>query len=168
MHPPLDLMLSGSGWLSESEFRQGVGRGSPLLLKGLLTRHIDSVSSDGFVVRRIAQGPIEHENFHRRDIVIVAEGKICVVASTLLPAAVRTADPGLDNLGDSPIGEYLESTYQIVRGAFEFRALPDEDALASNFDDTGEHWLRRYRYDVPAGSITIVELISRSLADRLR
>ncbi len=151
--------------------------------RGSLTASLRAACGDQFGLDLIGEGlePSSPEDrallgtesamLHVRRVNMRCGPRLCICAVTLVPPETLLAEPWLERLGSTPLGDALEARGGMRRLDFEFaRAESTHPAFASALADAdirpAAMWARRSIFALSAGPLLVYELFLPGI-DRL-
>ncbi|MDP6436303.1 MAG: chorismate lyase [Gammaproteobacteria bacterium] len=142
------------GWLQET---------------GLLTARLRRLCASEFRLEVLdtqsgQDEPTEHD-FQRRVILHCGE-QPCVYAETVIPAATAATHPWLNELGDEPLGERLQTLPEVHRSEFRY-ALLTADSLPSELAERHQMplWARQSDFHISDATLTVTEVFLPGVVD---
>lgn len=140
---------------------------------GSLTSRLRQACSQGFRLELLSEADeavpgdarplLDFDMARARRVRMFCGAKLCVCATTLMPAVTLDGDPWLATLGDRPLGDALLERGGIQRSPFEFtRADPDHALFAPALQEIDIRpawvWARRSLFTLAAGRLLVYEM----------
>jgi len=140
------------GWLEET---------------GLLTARLRQKCASGFRLEVLAANAnhADDSGIHRMVMLHCGETP-CIYAETTIPAITAASNIWLNELGDEPLGERLQSQPNVQRSEFRFALLTRAD-LAADIEVSADNplWARQSDFQLGETSLTVTEVFLPGISD---
>jgi chorismate--pyruvate lyase len=139
------------GWLEET---------------GLLTARLRQLCDSGFRLEVLAANANHAtDNGIHRTVMLHCGDIPCVYAETTIPAVTAASHPWLNELGDEPLGERLQSQPDVQRSGFRFALMSAADLPVNIADKNAPLWARQSDFQLGETSLTVTEVFLPGIAD---
>jgi len=168
-----DLVTDTALWLPATALDCYEGHArlrSWLLTPGLLTQRMRETGRNAFQMRVL--GEALQDGDHRREIELVCAGVVWVFAQTRVPAATLAAEPWLQHIGETALGEALAAQgRRVKRSDFEYAKLTADHEVVTKALTRARLgpqalWVRRSTFQIETRPLYLQEVFLPQVGDR--